>query len=205
LLTVAQVISQSDTLALLYPWRISALLVPISTSIVLAFLTTKLTARWKKHTAWFERTVTAISFAVIIGLIGIGWMRFQLESDMRVNDDSYPVMTFVATHNSPGDTYIIPPKLRDFRLVTGVPIYIDAYSIPYHDADFLEWYRRIRQVNAFYRKAKRTCDDMIDFMNLTETTHFILPMDKVKKTCLNKTETVYQDEHYLILTPLEIP
>ena len=205
LLTVVQVISQSDTLALLYPWRISALLVPISTSAVLAFLTSRFTAQWKNHSVGFERAVTVSSFAVIIGLVGTGWMRFQLESGMRVKDDSYSVMMYVATHNSPDDTYIIPPKLRDFRLVTGVPIYIDAYSIPYHDADFLEWYRRIGQVNAFYRKAKRSCDDVSDFIIFTESTHLILPVDKVEKTCLNKSKILYRDEHYLVLIPMELP
>ena len=204
-LTIVQVISQSDALALLYPWRISALLVPISTSILLAYITTRFTTLWKDHFVEFERAVTVLSFAIIIGLVAIGWIRFQIESDMVVNDGSYSVMMYVSAHHSPQDAYIIPPKLRDFRLVTGIPIYIDAYSIPYHDVDFLEWYRRVQQVNAFYRKAKRTCDDLINFMDLTGTTHLILPVDKVAKTCLNKSEIVYQDDHYLILKPVEVP
>ena len=205
LLTIAQVISRSDTLALLYPWRISALLVPISTSIILAFVATRLTGLWKKHPVGFERFVTAISFTIIIGLVAIGWTRFQIESDMIVNDSSYPIMKYVATHNSSQDTYIIPPKLRDFRLVTGVPVYIDVYSIPYHDTDFLEWYRRVDQVSFLYYKTRRTCDELLDFMKLTGTTHFILPADKVKRTCLNKFDIPYQDEYYLLLVPQESP
>ena len=205
LLTIAQVISRSDTLALLYPWRISALLVPISTSIILAFVATRLTGLWKKHPVGFERFVTAISFTIIIGLVAIGWTRFQIESDMIVNDRSYPIMKYVATHNSSQDTYIIPPKLRDFRLVTGVPVYIDVYSIPYHDTDFLEWYRRVDQVSFLYYKTRRTCDELLDFMKLTGTTHFILPADKVKRTCLNKFDIPYQDEYYLLLVPQESP
>ena len=205
LLTIVQVISQNDTLALLYPWRVSVLLVPISVSILLAFLTTRLAVLRETRSVRFERAVTVFSFAIIIGLIGIGWVRFQIESGLLMKAESYPVMMYVAAHHSPDDAYIIPPKLRDFRLVTGVPIYIDAYSIPYHDVDFLEWYRRVEQVNAFYRKAKRSCDDVANFMKLTESTHLILPTDKVAKTCLNKSEVIYQDDHYLVLTPLDIP
>ena len=56
-----------------------------------------------------------------------------------------------------------------------------------------------------YRKAKRSCDDVSDFMILTETTHLILPIDKVEKTCLNKSKIIYQDEYYLVLIPMELP
>ena len=205
LLTIAQVITQSDTLALLYPWRISALLVPLSTSLILAFAATKITDLLKNYPVGFGRFVTVFSFTIIIGLVTIGWMRFQIESDMIVKAKSYPIMRYVATHNSPGDTYIIPPKLRDFRLVTGVPIYVDIYSIPYHDADFLEWYRRVDQVSFMYYKTKRTCDDLLDFMNLTGATHFILPAEKVKRTCLYKFDISYQDEYYLLLVPQKYP
>ena len=198
LLTILQIVSQSDTLALLYPWRISALLVPVSTSILLAFLAKKAIFLQRTHSKSFEHGVKVFTLAVIILLVSAGWTRFKIESDMVRNDQNYAVMSYAAKNHSPDDVYIIPPKMRDFRLVTGIPIYIDSYSIPYHDTDFLEWYQRVKRANAFYRKAKRTCDDTIEFMADVGATHLLLPVEKIEKTCLNKMEIIYQDEYNLV-------
>ena len=44
----------------------------------------------------------------------------------------------------------IPVDLLRFRLHTGTPIYVDFKSVPYADAEVLEWYRRMRQVQEWY-------------------------------------------------------
>ena len=33
--------------------------------------------------------------------------------------------------------------LQDFRLTTGAPLFVDYKSIPYQDAEVLEWYERV--------------------------------------------------------------
>src|SRR5690606_21888409 len=40
-------------------------------------------------------------------------------------------------------TQVIPVDLQGFRLSTGVPLYVDFKSIPYQDADVVEWRKRI--------------------------------------------------------------
>jgi hypothetical protein len=45
---------------------------------------------------------------------------------------------------------LIPVDLQRFRLLTGAAVYVDFKSVPYRDADVLEWLRRLRQTEAWF-------------------------------------------------------
>ncbi len=63
------------------------------------------------------------------------------------------VMRFVRETKSPGLTYLIPPFYDDFRLFTGAPVFADWDFIPYNDVAFIEWHKRFRLADAFYKSA----------------------------------------------------
>jgi hypothetical protein len=169
LLTVVQVLSGSDTLALLFPWRISAVLVPIATCIILSRLVDEIPS-------WIEKPEARWTAALVgVGLVaGGGWITLTHQG-FQVNDNELGVLEEVRKRKQPGEVYFIPvtvPKLaatthgslssdfkplpgklvdtriipvdmQRFRLATGAPLYVDFKSIPYADLDVLEWRRRI--------------------------------------------------------------
>ncbi|MCI0625401.1 MAG: hypothetical protein L0387_27770 [Acidobacteria bacterium] len=149
-LTLLQVATGNDTLALLFPWRFSAVLAPIATTVILSRLVIA-------GARWFERPVVrVVNVLLVAGLVIAGlvltWQDFQ------TNDDELPLLEYVKAKKTKGDVYLlpveapdlaaapgtIPAELQRFRLYTGAAIFVDFKSIPYKDTDVLEWHRRIR-------------------------------------------------------------
>ena len=104
ILTVLQVVTASQWLALIFPWRVSVVLVPMGTTILVAWCVTKFMDRLKEPLK-AERWVISFSLLVIIGLMTIGAIRFQIESANQLSDPARPMMDYVAAHKSPGDTF----------------------------------------------------------------------------------------------------
>lgn len=180
LLSVAQVLTGSDTLALLFPWRVSAVLMPIATAVILARLVLLGSIPLGGAAAW------AASAIVLAALAGAGvWIsvgRLAFASD----DAELPLFDFVRATIAPGDVYllpvpdpqrlkpargsissdfkppaakrsdnrVIPPGLQRFRLHAGAPIYVDFKSIPYKDAEVVEWRDRLLTARDLYRQLR---------------------------------------------------
>jgi hypothetical protein len=198
LLTLVQVATGSNTLALLFPWRVSILLVPLGVSVLLAALVTRLmdacqpsprTGRWLR----------LLSLVAIAGLMVVGVIRFQIESaDLRA-DPANPMMNYVAAHKSPGDIYLIPSKLANFRLVTGAPVLADFDSIPYRDSDVLEWYDRLQWASWFYESTKGSyaCQPLMDLIAKYGVTRAVVERSDPYTFC-QSFPVIYQDSTYRI-------
>ncbi len=176
LLTLAQVATGSNTLALLFPWRISAVLMPVATAVVLTRLVALgpgvLDATRVKG-ALFAALLLCGGAGIAIGVFGLAF---------RSGDYEQPLYEYVRTHRQAGEVYLLPARdphlksrvhgsqssdfkpievkrsdtqvipvdLQRFRLATGAPIYVDFKSIPYKDADVIEWRDRLRAAEAMY-------------------------------------------------------
>jgi hypothetical protein len=109
-----------------------------------------------------------------------------------------PLLGFIREHPQAGDVYLIPagvPKrgasgsgglasaqpggstiswdLQRFRLLAGAAVYVDSKSIPYKDAEVLEWHRRVQQVEKWY--AANDWDGHHADLIAAGITHVILP------------------------------
>jgi hypothetical protein len=170
LLTLLQVMNGSDTLALLFPWRISSVLVPVATTVILCRLVGVPVFPLDGRAA---RLVSAVLVVVLVAggiWISVGRLAF------RMADEEEPLMDFVRRTRASGDVYLLPVRVPDlvkstrgglssdfkplpekrqdariipvdllrFRLGAGVPIYVDFKAIPYKDTEVLEWRRRLR-------------------------------------------------------------
>jgi hypothetical protein len=223
LLTLAQVATGSNTLALLFPWRISAVLVPIATTIVLSRLVLSLAstdADWS-----FEW----VSVAGIFVLVAAGaWITSQRLA-FRVSDDEEGVMEFVRLNRSLGDTYFLPVRVPDlvkatrgslssdfkplaekkvdakvipvdlqrFRLHTGTPIYVDFKSIPYKDTDVLEWRDRLLLAQSLQeRMHKGDVDPALVELRRLGVTHLIVPTSAPISSAV--LEQIHEDPAYSV-------
>jgi len=119
-LSMLQVATDSDTLALLFPWRLSAVLVPLATAIVLA----RLVLRFARPGAspaegaqgagrgirWTCSILLALLVAAGVAITGEGMA-------YRSNPDEVPLLHFVRAHARHGEVYLLPVDVP--RLDTG--------------------------------------------------------------------------------------
>ena len=106
-----------------------------------------------------------------------------------------------ARTGTPGDIYLIPAGLQEFRLATGAPVLVDFKSIPYRDIDVLDWSERLRLVDWFYREhpADVDCALLDELAQRYGVTHVVLDEDLLDLTCPQSRE-VYRDAHYAVHT-----
>jgi hypothetical protein len=175
-LTFWHVAGESDTLALLFPWRISAVIMPIATAVV--FGRVVLAARGlleRRAFAW-----AGGGALVVLALAGLAIM--VLRQGFQSGGEETPMLNYVHQTKAKGDVYLIPVPVPDlkkitggsisgdfkplaakrkdprlipidlqrFRLATEAPIFVDFKAIPYQDTEVLEWKRRLDLNQRFY-------------------------------------------------------
>lgn len=207
-LTLAQVASGNDTLALLYPWRLSVLLIPLSTALVLAAATTAALRTIERTQPASMRAVVAVSIAALIGLAGVGVattrQRFAARAAAEIQ-----VMNAVERTKRPRDIYLTPlvvnaadplrygeslPNWQYFRLRTGAPMFVDYWFVPYDDVGVIEWYTRVRVTDAFYTGSHDVRCTMTKQLREYGVTHAILKSND-PETCDTWT-LLARDRHY---------
>jgi hypothetical protein len=192
ILTVIQFITGSSTLALVFPWRISTWLVPISSAVLVGKLTIILSPISLRAIRYSKViTVVVITTAVFSGIIQ-AWMNWnELEQSTSRSLESY-----VADNRKTGEIYLIPVKMYEFRVKAGVPVYGDFFSIPYGASEVIEWYSQFLNAKHFYESGD--CSLLID-LEWQGVTHVIIPRDFIT-TCPGLLRQVYEDDAYQLLT-----
>ena len=200
LLTTIQLITGSNWLALIYPWRASIVLVPLSSSVILAYMVTKLVDSTRARSLKSARWTDIASFILITGLMIAGIARFHLETIRQQDDNSRPMMDFIRDHKSAADTYLVPTEMEEFRLATGAPIFITFKSVPYLDTDVLEWYDRVSKARNFYRDRVEevNCNLLRQFQETYAVTHVVLDEDLLLLSCPQLGLELFRDEHYAV-------
>ena len=220
-LTLAQVATGSLTLALLFPWRVSSVLVPIATTAVLSRLVALRVLPLGGRAAWMA------AGCVLVALVGAGVWIMAGRQAFYMDDTELPVMNFVRRTKQPGDVYflpvhvpalakttrgslssdfkplpdkqsdrrVIPVDLQRFRLSTGAPIFVDFKSVPYKDTDVLEWYERLGFAQAALKELRAgRLSEALAALRPRGITHLVLPAAMELRG--PDVEQVYADEHY---------
>ncbi len=196
-LTVVQALSGSASLALLFPWRFSTYLVPISSSLLAAWLVSQAWDRFVLQGARVERMLVWGSCVLILALVLAGGLYMKRDVVERERDASVSMMDFVRQAKAAGDIYFIPADLERFRLYTAAPVFIDRKSIPYRDVDLVEWYQRYLVATEFYRlnDPALVCDALARVSARYSFTHVVLRGEQADGNCPYTTR-LYQDSEY---------
>jgi hypothetical protein len=220
LLTLLQLWTGSDTLALLFPWRISSVLVPIATTILLAKFIQALSP-WLSHLTIRQQRGIRFGCGAVLGALVLGGLAIQWFSlAYRTSAEELDMMAFVRNNARPGDVYLIPveaprigapgsvstsflpPPRRDqasqhipvdlqrFRLLTGVPIFVDFKAIPYKDVEVLRWRRRFDLCRTWYETQEWGA------LRGHGISHVVMPADRPVQNA--GLEVVYKDTFYRV-------
>jgi hypothetical protein len=150
-LTLLQIATNSNDLALLVPWRVMAVLVPLSTALLLtagvsAVLRQSPPGRTGLRHAVLAGALLALALAVYAG----GRETLERFGRDALSDPQLNAFDYLRAHATAGDLYLIPPDMEDFRLGTGQPIFVDFKVFPLRDVDILEWHKRLKLANRYY-------------------------------------------------------
>ncbi len=192
LLTIVQALTGSEALALIFPWRISTWIVPLSTAIVLAWLVSSVFDDFSLWVDRYQRPLTRVALALMTAVVVIGGIRLALDFRRKAASPERPLYTYISTYQRSGQTYLTPVKMQDFRLETGAPVYIDFKSIPYRDDDVLEWERRHALADRFYQT--NSCH-LLSQLTQEGVTHVVLPAAAQAASCPGLAE-IYRDANY---------
>src|SRR5262249_17918786 len=107
LLTLAQVATRSSTLGLLFPWRVSAVVVPVATTLILSRLAALPLRK-------LEGALIRATCAVLVASLAAGgaWIMGGRHG-FSTSDEEDPVLAFVKETKEPGDVYFLPVQVPD--------------------------------------------------------------------------------------------
>lgn len=194
-LTLAYVLTGSWTLGAMFPWRLSVYLVPVSSSIIVGFIVSKVLAL-RLGIVRSERALAAIAACLMVASSLGGLMYMREEFRRHASVPGREMFRFVAEHKGKGDVYFIPVSLEEFRLRTGAPIFIDRKALPLRDTDVAEWYSRLQLATSFYEaNGAAACTILYSITQRYVVSHVVLAnsVEAVSMQCLTK---VYQDSVY---------
>ncbi|NBY01673.1 MAG: hypothetical protein EBQ87_06785 [Planctomycetes bacterium] len=221
LLTILQVLTQNNTLALLFPWRISSVLVPLATMLILSESMVLFIRYFPKFNPFFPSVVTIVLLAflgIAIPVLKIGFVINENENSLlahiknhKAKDDLYMIPVnipnlaattrgslssdFKPLRKKTTDTRIVPIDMQRFRLYAQAPLYVDFKAIPYKDADVLDWHKRLLRAQDWQ---KRLLDSetpkLIKELREEHITH-IVTNAKVEME-QSELELKFSDEHF---------
>ncbi len=193
-LTLTQIALNSDSLALIFPWRISIYIVPLASVAILGRIVAWLVERPALQKDTIPNALRLAGGMLVAGLLLAGIARSYLDFSNQRKQPERPMMAFVESIRASDQVFLIPVKMENFRLVTGAPVFIDDKSIPYRADDVLEWYRRNLVAKDFYRNPN--CDTL-GSLRVEGITHIVMPKNGSLDGCPN-VEMLYRDDFYIV-------
>ena len=195
LLTIAQILTSSNYLAILFPWRISALLIPLAGSILIGKLVEIFVIKYRKRIPLF------IPYIIILLSLS-GSIFYYYHEYIIVDNPANEMMNFIRENREENSLYLLPIeddmnsiKLDKFRLHTGIPIVVDFKSHPYKDIEILSWYERINDAKSFY--SDPSCERLEELKGKYSVTHIVFEKPLKADIC-PKLREIYSNRNYLI-------
>ncbi len=196
-LTSAQVLLHSTSLALLLPWRLSVYLVPISSSVIAAYLVARV-LDLKAENPLKEKIFVSLGWLLILISFLAGILLMKRDFADSQSEAGVQMMQFVRSTRTAGSVYLIPNDLERFRLYTGVPVFVDHKSIPYGDVELVEWYTRFRVARDFYGLDQPAmCAAAARLSATYALTHVVLHSDQAGDGC-GSLRRLYEDNSYSV-------
>lgn len=198
LLSIIQLITNSIELGLLFPWRISVILIPLLSIIIIYQVTFGLFEKSLSLNTRSYLIFPIISFVFLISILGIkNYKTYMNTYTFNITDKLF---NYVRQKRQIDDQYIVPLQMENFRLETGVPIFIDFKSHPYKSEELVEWYRRVMLVNKIVNYDSSLNVSLINnLIKKYDVTHLLLEKYQIQSSNKIFKPYLYEDDFYIIL------
>jgi hypothetical protein len=143
------------SLALAFPWRASAIVVPVANAILLGRAIERALI-WSRSSAARQRL--AVGGLALASAAGFGLAVHKYVQDQLQQPPAY--YSWVRDHAAPGQLYLTPVGETTFRLLTGQPQYVSWQAHPYRAPGVLEWYRRIGVAREVTGSSAANCETL---------------------------------------------
>ncbi len=196
-LSFLQYWSDSAILGMLFPWRVSVVLLPLSSIILISCLMIKLKFLVNRNLMPYL-TFPVLSLIFLIGIYGskANYHVFSKRMPSEIND----VYNYIDSTKKKNDLFFIPIELEDFRLETGVPIFVDWKSHPYKPAELVEWYERIKIAKQVISPDSTINTTILSkLMKEYKITHLLFDKLGSKTKSLSSFLHIYENDKYLII------
>ena len=146
LLSLAVVLIDRDAAYLLFPWRISALLVPLAWLLLSITVARAVSPVLRAGLGRWAASVPGRLTAMALILLGAATM--PLSPFIRVifpKNHARGLIAWVDAETAADAVFIVPLDFEWFRLKAGRPVLVDWKSNPFRDDEVIEWHARIAQ------------------------------------------------------------
>jgi hypothetical protein len=141
-------ITRSPSLGLVFPWRVSVILVPLSLAILIAAKTEFLNSFRIGHTLVTTTAIVSTIICLYAAKYGVcGLMALSSTHPPKW----HALSTRIHAHLQPDDIVLIATHMEEARLNTGLPVWVDRKNHPFLDAEILQWRHRVISADSWFK------------------------------------------------------
>lgn len=185
-------IADSPTVAVAAPWRVSAVLAPLSWIILLAIAAKRLGRRPFFLRPLSRRVKKVLAIAIACACLG-GIAHLALDYNKKEFRRDDGLVRYLEHSHRHGRRYLVPPEEKYIRLEAGVPVYATLKSHPTRDSEFLAWHDRIEAAQAVYAGSEAALERLTDDGAIT---HIAWPAAKGPFPFAAQGKKLYGDRYF---------
>ena len=195
-----QMVTENPALHGLFSYRMVVLVGPIATTGLLGWVVASaLRSEVMKQPTMRKAVITtALVCTLAVSAVGANGTRWWFEQ--KAQSTLSAVSEFVKGDKKRGDTYVVPAEFRfeNFRVASGVPVFVDWQYPPAKDTERIEWGRRISMVRQVYgNPGKLDCAHVTELVSEHQVTHFLATAQTDASGC-SGLKRVYSDAHFAV-------
>jgi len=179
LLSFIQFFLNINSLALVFPWRSSVVIAPISSMIILSFFLEKIKIK--------QKTLNLLSKTFFIIIFCFFSFKSHYLKNENLNFKDKLDLSKKIKDSDRIERILIPITLEDLRMNIGIPIFIDWKHAPLKFDEVIYWNKRIQLANNFYNYDKfiEKKRGLKEIQKIEKISHILINKNKVNFNCEN--------------------
>jgi len=197
-LALIQFATNNYGLALIFPWRVSVFLVPLSTTIIIASIILFAFKMFEQGILKnkFKLEMICVFLVLFVGFLGVR-QTVTLINTPKAGVNA--LSRFIGDISKNNQVFLVPSDLDTIRLAARVSIFVDYKSHPYKDIELLEWFDRINLNKSLYdpKNIDIACNAIENISRKFNITHVVWKTNLAIKNC-NPLKQIYEDQNYIV-------
>jgi hypothetical protein len=169
-------------LGLLFPWRVTVLLFPIASTVILTFLVKR-----------FRFKITQTKIRLSFGIMALSGVMMLLGNAKMLEFEDGAVSLIKQTR--PIGLGLIPIDQENVRLNAKVPVYVDWKAAPYLGRDLELWWQRIDQIEGIAMHPQRVCE----FLDRVGINWILLEETSSLAACESPWVLLGRNDHWVVM------